>query len=45
MASAKLTRTNGTSTNQKKGTFSVWVKRSGLSAGQGLISGYVDSNN
>ena len=45
MANSNLARTNGTSTNQKIGTFSAWVKRSGLSAGQGMISGYVDSNN
>ena len=45
MASTRLSRTNGTSTNQKKGTFSAWVKRSSTQAGQGMISGYVDSNN
>ena len=46
MASSNLNRTNTTTTsNRKAGTFSAWVKRTGLSAGQGLITGYVDSNN
>ena len=46
MANSTLTRTNGTSTNQKIGTFSAWVKRSSTASGNGgIITAYIDSNN
>ena len=47
MASAYLTRTNGTSTEQKIFTFSAWVKRSAISTSgdKVLMAEYTDSNN
>ena len=47
MASAYLSRTNGTSTLQTKFTFSAWVKRTGVSSsGDKVLMGeYTDSNN
>jgi hypothetical protein len=44
MASTYLTRTFGTPTNEYKWTFSAWVKRSGLGAGQ-IFAPRVDGNN
>jgi len=43
MASTYLTRTSGTPTSQKKGTFSFWVKRSGLGSTTRLFNNHVTS--
>ena len=45
MASTYLTRTQGSATNQKKGTFSFWIKRTAISSTQRIITNYNDSNN
>ena len=47
MASTYLTRTNGTSTEQKIFTFSAWVKKSAISTSgdKVLMAEYTDSNN
>jgi len=47
MASTYLTRTNGTSTEQKIFTFSAWVKRSAISTSgdKALMAEYTDGNN
>ena len=47
MASTYLTRTNGTSTEQKIFTFSAWVKRSAISTSgdKVLMAEYTDSSN
>ena len=43
MASTYLYRTSGTPTSQKKGTFSFWVKRSGLGSTTRLFNNHVTS--
>lgn len=45
MANSYLNRTQGSATNQKKGTFSFWIKRSKLGANQRILTNYNDSNN
>jgi len=47
MASTYLTRTNGTSTEQKIFTFSAWVKRSAIATAEDkvLMAEYTDGNN
>ena len=42
MASTYISKTNGTSTNEKIFTFSAWVKRSGVNSTDTLISQYTD---
>jgi hypothetical protein len=45
MASTYLFRANGTATGTKKGTISVWFKRSALGSAQYLYGAYVNSTN
>ncbi len=45
MANTYLTRTNGTPTNNKIGTFSVWCKRSKLGTDQRFLMNFLDGNN
>jgi len=45
MASTYLTRTQGSATNQKKGTFSFWIKRTAIGSNQRIVTNYNDSNN
>ena len=45
MANSYLSSNTGTATNAKKFTYSVWLKRSKLSAEQRFYQGYKDSNN
>jgi len=45
MASTYLKRTNGTPTNDKIGTISVWVKRSKLGTDQRIHMNFADGNN
>ena len=45
MANSYLNRTQGSATNQKKGTFSFWIKRSKLGSNQRIVTNYNDSNN
>tara|TARA_R100000388_G_scaffold9038_1_gene8092 strand:- start:1024 stop:2388 length:1365 start_codon:yes stop_codon:yes gene_type:complete len=45
MANSYLNRTQGSATNQKKGTFSFWIKRSALGSNQRIVTNYNDSNN
>jgi len=45
MASTYLKRTNGTPTNDKIGTISVWFKRSKLGSDQRIHMNFADSNN
>ena len=47
MASAHLYRTLGTPTNEKKWTYSAWIKRSQYTAGHGqfLIACFTDASN
>ena len=45
MASTQLKRTNGSPTNDKIGTISLWLKRSNLSTDQRLVMNMVDGNN
>jgi hypothetical protein len=45
MASTYLKRTNGSPTNDKIGTISVWVKRSKLSSDQRIHMNFADGNN
>ena len=40
-----LTRTQGSATNQKKGTVSFWIKRTKLGSNMRVITNYNDSNN
>jgi len=45
MASTYLKRTNGTPTNDKIGTISVWFKRSKLGSDQRIHMNFADSSN
>ena len=45
MANSYLNRTQGSATNQKKGTFSFWIKRGDLGTNQRIVTNYNDSNN
>ena len=45
MAQTYLTKTSPTAGNRTKGTISVWIKRSGLSANQWIYSDYYSSDN
>ena len=45
MANSYLNRTQGSATNQKKGTFSFWIKRGKLGSNQRIVTNYNDSNN
>tara|TARA_R100000005_G_scaffold45851_1_gene21846 strand:+ start:20 stop:1345 length:1326 start_codon:yes stop_codon:yes gene_type:complete len=45
MANSYLNRTQGSATNQKKGTFSFWIKRSKLGSNQRIVTNYNDVNN
>ena len=45
MANTYLNRTLGTPTNNKKWTYSAWIKKSGFDGNQGILSSGADANN